>query len=251
MPTRRPRRRNLRNTLSILLTTTVLAGGLTACGVGAENDRGETGGAEETSFDAALENFNDRVDGGDGDLPDPRSLEGVSTAETVGDVTPVSGEVEPDLPVELTDSDGNDVTVDDVSRIIPLDIYGTISRTLAGLGLRDNIVGRTVSSLEPSLEDLPVVTQGGHSINAEAVLNLNPSLVIVDGAHHRHRRRGHRHAGVDRRPAGRGRTTLRARRGRDRRRRRGDPDRGPRGAAAHGVPLRPRRRRGVLHPGAR
>lgn len=164
---------------SVLLAAVILfAGTLTACGVGVENDSGGTAAAEETSFDDALDSFTSLVDDG---LPDAHARQGVSVAEAVGDVTPVhTGDA--DLPVELTDADGRDVTVDDISRIIPLDIYGTISRTLAGLGLRENIVGRTVSSLEPSLQDLPVVTQGGHSISAEAVLNLDPSLVIVDGS---------------------------------------------------------------------
>ncbi|HIW92181.1 MAG TPA: ABC transporter substrate-binding protein [Candidatus Corynebacterium avicola] len=181
-------RRPARALACLVLSATVAATSLTACGVGSQNDSGTAGTAEETSFDSALSAFTEGVGGdgedGDGGDTDPREFTGTSTAETVGDVTPAEGaeDAEPDLPVELTDADGEDVTVDDVSRIIPLDIYGTISRTLAGLGLRDNIVGRTVSSLEPSLEDLPVVTQGGHSINAEAVLNLDPSLVIVDGS---------------------------------------------------------------------
>ncbi|MBM4648694.1 ABC transporter substrate-binding protein, partial [Streptococcus pneumoniae] len=54
------------------------------------------------------------------------------------------------------------------------------TKTLSGLGLADNIVGRTVSSTEPNLADLPVVTEGGHNINVEAVLELNPTLLIVD-----------------------------------------------------------------------
>lgn len=181
MPTRRPS--SLRRTLAAVSATVtavvLVTGSLTACGIGADNGSGQTAQAEETSFDTALDTFNRLVDDG---LPDAREAHGVSHAETVGDVTPVNGRTadDADLPVELTDADGRDVTVDDISRIIPLDVYGTISRTLAGLGLRDSIVGRTVSSTESSLQDLPVVTQGGHSINAEAVLNLNPSLVIVD-----------------------------------------------------------------------
>lgn len=82
--------------------------------------------------------------------------------------------------MELTDADGNDVTVTDASRILALDIYGTYTNTLSGLGLADNIVGRTVSSTEPNLADLPVVTEGGHNINVEAVLELQPTLVIAD-----------------------------------------------------------------------
>lgn len=113
-------------------------------------------------------------------LSDPRSFEGVTEVSDFADIEPVTDNAQPALPVELTDADGYDVTVDDTSRILALDIYGTYTKTLTGLGLADNIVGRTVSSTEPNLADLPVVTEGGHNINVEAVLELNPTLVIVD-----------------------------------------------------------------------
>ena len=114
------------------------------------------------------------------DLSDPRSFEGVTEVSDFVDIEPVSTNAQPALPVELTDADGYDVSVTDVSRILALDIYGTYTKTLSGLGLADNIVGRTVSSTEPNLADRPVVTEGGHNINVEAVLELNPTLVIVD-----------------------------------------------------------------------
>lgn len=114
------------------------------------------------------------------DLSDPRSFEGVSDVKDFDDIEPVTDNAQPALPVELTDADGYDVTVTDASRILALDIYGTYTKTLSGLGLADNIVGRTVSSTEPNLADLPVVTEGGHNINVEAVLELNPTLLIVD-----------------------------------------------------------------------
>ncbi|WOH93758.1 hemin ABC transporter substrate-binding protein [Corynebacterium urealyticum] len=113
-------------------------------------------------------------------LSDPRSFEGVTEVSDFTDIEPVTANAQPALPVELTDADGYDVTVDDTSRILALDIYGTYTKTLTGLGLADNIVGRTVSSTEPNLADLPVVTEGGHNINVEAVLELKPTLVIVD-----------------------------------------------------------------------
>lgn len=163
------RRRPLAAVTALLLTV-----GLTACGVGSDNG-GSVGDAEETSFDAAVGDFPTADD-----VPTASGSRDVSYAPYVGDVTPVTEDADPALPVSLTDADGNDVSVDDVSRIVPLDISGTISRTLAGLGLRDNIVGRSVSSMEPSLADLPVVTHGGHSISAEAVLNLDPSLIILN-----------------------------------------------------------------------
>ena len=114
------------------------------------------------------------------DLPDPRTLKGVSAVTGVGEPIPVTDNPQPTLPVTLTDADGYEVEVPDVSRILALDLYGAYTKTLIGLGLRDNIIGRTVSSDEASLADLPVVTQGGHNINVEAVLELNPSVVIVD-----------------------------------------------------------------------
>lgn len=168
------RRRHPLLAVSALLLAAGLTTGVTACGVGADNGGG-VGDAEETSFDTALDAF-PAADA----VPSPADTRDVSFASYVGDVTPVTDSADPALPVSLTDADGEDITVDDVSRIVPLDISGTISRTLAGLGLRDNIVGRSVSSMEPSLRDLPVVTHGGHSISAESVLNLDPSLVVLN-----------------------------------------------------------------------
>lgn len=164
-----------------LVRTTILAtvsGGallLSSCGINsAENGQGTNAQSQETSFSTTYEKARSWK------ASDPRKLKGLSKAKEVGDVTPITNTAEPQLPVSLTDSDNHDVEVTDVSRILPLDLYGTTSRTVAGLGLRDNIIGRTVSSEEPSLKDLPVVTEGGHNINVEAVLNLHPSLVIVD-----------------------------------------------------------------------
>ena len=111
---------------------------------------------------------------------DPHQAEGVAMVSEISEAEPVEAERETALPVELTDADGHDVTVTDTSRILALDLYGTYTKTLRGIGLADNIVGRTVSSAEPSLSDLPVVTENGHSLNVEAILNLRPTLVIVD-----------------------------------------------------------------------
>ncbi len=111
---------------------------------------------------------------------DPHQMQGVAHVEALSEVEPVITDPKPALPVELTDADGYEVSVTDTSRILALDIYGTYTKILRGLGLTDNIVGRTVSSTEKSLEHLPKVSQGGHTLNAEAVLNLKPSLVIVD-----------------------------------------------------------------------
>lgn len=116
----------------------------------------------------------------EGETVDQATATGVAQIGALDEVEPITDSASPSLPVELTDADGNDVVIDDVSRIVALDLYGTYTKTLRGLGLGDNIVGRTVSSTEESLKDVPSVTVGGHDINVEAVLNLDPSLVIVD-----------------------------------------------------------------------
>lgn len=115
-----------------------------------------------------------------GELIDQSTATGVAHVGDISEIVPVAEDPSPQLPVSLTDADGHAVEVTDTSRILALDLYGTYTTTLIGLGLGDKIVGRTVSSTEPSLADLPVVTAGGHSINVEAVLSLQPTLVIVD-----------------------------------------------------------------------
>ncbi len=113
-------------------------------------------------------------------LPDPHAMTGMKEAESIGDPEVIEGNYKQSLPVTLTDEENNTVTVTDTSRVLAIDIYGTISRTVIALGYGDNLVGRTISSTEKSLEDLPVVTQNGHELNSEAVMTLNPTLIIAD-----------------------------------------------------------------------
>jgi len=75
-----------------------------------------------------------------------------------------------------------ETTVTDASRIVALDVAGSIATTLAGLGLTDALVGRDSSTELAGTEDLPVVTTGGHTINPESVLALEPTLVLTDGS---------------------------------------------------------------------
>ncbi|MDO4411663.1 hemin ABC transporter substrate-binding protein [Cutibacterium sp.] len=98
----------------------------------------------------------------------------------LSDPAPVDGSFSQKLPVTLTDVENNKVTITDTSRILALDLYGTLSRTLIGLGMGDKIVGRTVSSTEKQLHDVPVVTENGHTLNVEAIAALKPTLIIAD-----------------------------------------------------------------------
>ncbi|AJT41546.1 heme/hemin ABC transporter substrate-binding protein [Psychromicrobium lacuslunae] len=113
-------------------------------------------------------------------LPDPRTLQGRSTASSVADVEPIPGKHQQKLPATVTDFNKQRVTVSDTSRILALDLYGTIADTVIALGLGDKLVGRTVSNTNKSLSGLPIVTQNGHELNAEAILQLKPSLLLID-----------------------------------------------------------------------
>lgn len=149
-----------------LSTAAILA--LTGCGVGVQS-----GGANGDTV--AVEELPSRDDVGN-----PNELSGLSTVAPLGDIAPVAESPEPQLPVSFSDATGTDVEVTDISRILALDLYGTLSRTVEGLGLTENIIGRTVSSNEPAIADRPVVTEGGHNLNVEAILELRPSVILVD-----------------------------------------------------------------------
>lgn len=119
-------------------------------------------------------------------LDDPGSYQGASTAtlHIPGLAAPATAPIQ-SLPVTVTSHDragDREVTVTDTSRVVVVDIAGSIGDTMWALGLSDLIVGRDVASSFPGSEDVPVVTGGGHSINAESVLAFNPTLVITDGS---------------------------------------------------------------------
>jgi iron complex transport system substrate-binding protein len=80
----------------------------------------------------------------------------------------------------VTDAQGTEVTVSDTSRILALDLYGSTARIVFELGLGDRVVGRDTTSAFPEIEDLPLVTENGHELNAEAILELAPSVIITD-----------------------------------------------------------------------
>lgn len=113
-------------------------------------------------------------------VSNPKELTGPSTAASVPDVLPIDNPQMPQLPVTITDHQGTEVTVSSADRILALDIYGTLAQTVVALGLGDRLVGRVTSSTETSLANLPLVTENGHDINAEAVLSLAPTVVLMD-----------------------------------------------------------------------
>lgn len=93
---------------------------------------------------------------------------------------PVSDNPTATLPVTVKSFDGVDVTITDNSRIVAADRYGTLATTTVALGLGDNLVGRDTAAKFPAVADVPVVTVGGQSLNTEAILDLNPTVVLTD-----------------------------------------------------------------------
>jgi iron complex transport system substrate-binding protein len=94
-------------------------------------------------------------------------------------VVPIVDVAEPTLPVTITDAEGQEVTVTDTSRIVP--ITAGVSEIVFSLGFGDSVVGRDLASTFDQAKDLPVITQA-HDISAEGVLSLKPTLVIGDAS---------------------------------------------------------------------
>lgn len=72
------------------------------------------------------------------------------------------------------------MTVEDTSRVLALDVYGSLARITYELGLGDLLVGRDISTQFDEAKELPLVTHAGHDLNAEAILDLDPTLIITD-----------------------------------------------------------------------
>lgn len=114
-------------------------------------------------------------------LDDPKAYEGATHASLAPrELDPVAEDPTQKLPVTLTDAQGTEVTVTDTSRILALDIYGTLSQTVFELGLGDQVVGRDISTQFPEAAELPLVTDNGHELNAESILALDPTVVLTD-----------------------------------------------------------------------
>lgn len=160
--------RRLRALAALLAATTVF----TACGI---EGGGQGGGGSAKASGVAPDISTVEP------AEDPRAWQGVvSPTVDETDIDPVVDDPEPQLPATLVDAQGKKVTVTDTSRVLALDLYGTLSRTVFELGLGDRLVGRDTSTQFEQAADLPLVTPKGHDLNAEAILALNPTVIISD-----------------------------------------------------------------------
>ncbi|AXR74229.1 MULTISPECIES: heme/hemin ABC transporter substrate-binding protein [Auritidibacter] len=114
-------------------------------------------------------------------IDNPKDYEGPTTAHLANSaIDPIATNPQSQLPVTVTDAQGTQVTVTDTSRILAVDLYGTASRTVYELGLGDHVVGRDISSGFAEIAEKPLVTENGHDLNAEAILELAPTVIITD-----------------------------------------------------------------------
>ncbi|MEE6288647.1 ABC transporter substrate-binding protein [Georgenia sp. MJ173] len=129
-----------------------------------------------TTHDADGEPLAPREPGTDGTL-----LTEPTTAVVTDDhVHPIAEQPSATLPVTVESCDGATVEVLDTSRILAVDLYGTLGEIVFSLGLGDNVIGRDTSTGFPEAAHLPVVTPGAHDLSAEAILGLNPTVVLTD-----------------------------------------------------------------------
>ncbi|MGX1561205.1 heme/hemin ABC transporter substrate-binding protein [Streptomyces sp. NPDC055506] len=93
-------------------------------------------------------------------------------------IVPLKGKTPtPKLPATVNSSDGRKVTVEDASRILPLN--GGVAEIVFSLGLGDRVVGRDITATFTEAEKLPQVTKA-HDVSAESVLSLRPTVVLAD-----------------------------------------------------------------------
>lgn len=96
------------------------------------------------------------------------------------DVTPLDPRPTPTLPVTVRSADKRQVTVRSADRILAVNLYGSLAELVFSLGLGDRVIGRDTSTTFPSAAALPLVTPQGHDLSAEAMLKLDPTVILVD-----------------------------------------------------------------------
>ncbi|BCY05361.1 hemin ABC transporter substrate-binding protein [Actinoplanes sp. L3-i22] len=106
---------------------------------------------------------------------------GIATATlATADISPLDPRPTPKLPVTVDSADGRKVTVTSADRILAVNLYGSLGEIVFSLGLGDRVIGRDTSTTFPAAKKLPLVTPQGHDLSAEAILKLNPTVLLAD-----------------------------------------------------------------------
>lgn len=154
---------------ALALASAALLLALTACSSNASASEGAVPGCQTASDLGTVQ-------------PDAAPVGPATACLTETSIQSVDSTEQPSLPIHLTDAGGTNVTVTSLDRVLALDISGTLAATVYALGLGDHLVGRDQSTTFTQASKLPVVTQSGHTITAEPILALDPTLIITDGS---------------------------------------------------------------------
>ncbi|HQC92824.1 MAG TPA: ABC transporter substrate-binding protein [Microbacteriaceae bacterium] len=179
-PTLRPARGTL-VALAALMGLTMLLGGCTTTSASTSGSAPTPGPAAEGGDDAR---FCAEAGAPLASLPlleTPRTASGRATACLANDaIRVIDDETAPALPATVVDAEDREVTVRSVDRILALDVSGTIAATVFGLGLGPNVIGRDAATGFDGADHLPLVTGAGHTLAVEAILALEPTVILTD-----------------------------------------------------------------------
>ncbi|MEM8708641.1 MAG: ABC transporter substrate-binding protein [Actinomycetota bacterium] len=112
--------------------------------------------------------------------PVPSSTTTTVAADTTTSLAEVEADPEPTaptLPVTVVDELGNEVTIESIERIIPLD--GTVAEVVFALGLGDNVVATDLSAtFPPEADALPEIGYQ-RSLTAESIAAFAPTVLLA------------------------------------------------------------------------
>ena len=167
--------------LAALMGLTMLLGGCTTTSASTSGSAPTPGPAAEGGDDAR---FCAEAGAPLASLPlleTPRTASGRATACLANDaIRVIDDETAPALPATVVDAEDREVTVRSVDRILALDVSGTIAATVFGLGLGPNVIGRDAATGFDGTDHLPLVTGAGHTLAVEAILALEPTVILTD-----------------------------------------------------------------------
>ena len=170
---RRPRGAVTASAIASALVLLLALGGCTAVGDGGPGPGEAVAGGDRPPLDEIAV------------LDDPFGYVGESTALlTDAAIVPVEEHPAQSLPatVESAELGGpQSVTVTDTSRVLAIDLAGSLAATVWGLGFGSTLIGRDQSTTFPGAAELPLATSGAHAVSAEAVIAMRPTLIITDG----------------------------------------------------------------------
>ncbi len=108
--------------------------------------------------------------------PSPNDSQTASVASNQENVSEIVYEKEPVLPVTVIDHLGDEITIDSVERIIPLD--GSVAEVVFALELGEKVVATDISATWPPEADALPEIGYQRSLSAETIATFAPTILI-------------------------------------------------------------------------